>query len=78
MGHVPSLCVLYSACYSMWCYGQILAIAPLHTINVWERMGEKHLAQFVGEGVCQPNIFTKYRMGCELRYGTCAISLCAL
>ena len=22
------------------------------TINVWERIGEKHLAQFVGEGAC--------------------------
>ena len=50
MGHVPSLCVLCSPCYSKWCYGQILAIAPLTTINVWERIGEKHLAQLVGEG----------------------------
>ena len=50
MGHVPSLCVLCSPCYSRWCYGQILAIAPLTTINVWERIGEKHLAQLVGEG----------------------------
>ena len=30
-------------------------------------IGEKHLAQFVGEGACQPDIFTKYRLGCELR-----------
>ena len=53
---------------------------PLHhcDINVWERMGEKHLAQLVGEGACQPDIFTKYRLGCELSYGTCPISLCAL
>ena len=48
------------------------------TINVWERIGEKHLAQLVGEGACQLNIFTKYRVGCELSYGTCPISLCAL
>ena len=78
MGHVPSLCVLCSPCYSRWCYGQILAIAPLTTINVWERIGEKHLAQLVGEGACQPDIFTTYRLGCELSYGTCPISLCAL
>ena len=75
MGHVPSLCVLCSPCYSRWCYGQILAMT---TINVWERIGEKHLAQLVGEGACQPDIFTKYRLGCELSYGTCPISLCAL
>ena len=48
------------------------------TINVWERIGEKHLAQLVGEGACQPDIFTKYRLGCELSYGTCPISLWAL
>ena len=48
------------------------------TIKVWGRIGEKYLAQLVGEGACQPNIFTKYRVGCELRYGTCPISLCAL
>ena len=29
------------------------------TINVWERIGEKHLAQLMGEGACQPDIFTK-------------------
>ena len=54
---------------------------PLHhycTINAWERIGEKHLAQLVGEGACQHDIFTKYRLGCELSYGTCPISLCAL
>ena len=41
-------------------------------------MGEKQLAQLVGEGACQPDIFTKYRLGCVLSYGTCPISLCAL
>ena len=54
---------------------------PFHhyvTVNVWERIGEKHLAQLVGEGACQANIFTIYRLGCELSYGTCPISLCAL
>ena len=40
--------------------------------------GEKHLAQLIGEGACQPHTFTKYRLGCELSYGTCLISLCAL
>ena len=78
MGHVPSLCVLCSLCYSRWCYGQILAIAPLTTINVWERIGEKHFAQLMGEGAFQPDISTKYRLGCEPSYGTCPISLCAL
>ena len=48
------------------------------TINVWERMGEKHLAQLMGEGACQPDILTTYRLGCELSYETCPISLCAL
>ena len=66
MGHVPSLCVLCNPCYSRWYYGQILAIAPCTTINVWERIVEKHLAQLVGEGACQLDIFTKYRLGCEL------------
>ena len=60
--------------------GAMAKFWPLHhtTINVWERIGEKHLAQLVGEGTCQPDIFTKYRLGCELSYGTCPISLCAL
>ena len=76
MGHVPSLCVLCSPCYSRWCYGQIW---PLHHYN--QCMGEnreKHLGQLVGERVCQPDIFTIYRLGCELSYGSCPISLCAL
>ena len=41
-------------------------------------MGEKHLAQLVGEGACQSDIITKYRLGCELRYETGPISLWAL
>ena len=32
MGHVPSLCVLCNSCYSKWCNGQILAIAPLQSM----------------------------------------------
>ena len=48
------------------------------TVNVWERIGEKHLAQLVGEGACQPDVITKFRLVCELSYGTCPISLCAL
>ena len=53
---------------------------PLHHYNqcMGESIGEKHLAQLVGEGACQPDIFTKYRLGCKLSYGTCPISLCAL
>ena len=80
MRHVPSLCVLRIPCYSikvvLWPnFGHCTTVT---TINVWERIGEKHLAQLVGEGACQPDIFTKYRLGCEQRYGTCPISLCAL
>ena len=60
--------------------GAMAKFWPLHhyTINVWERIGEIYLAQPVGEGACQPDILTKYRLGCELSYGTCPISLCAL
>ena len=32
MGHVPSLWVLCSPCYSRWCHGQFLAIAPLQSM----------------------------------------------
>ena len=28
MKHFPSPCVICDSCYSKWCYGQILAIAP--------------------------------------------------
>ena len=45
---------------------------------MYERIGEKHSAQLTGEGACQPDIFTKYRLGCALSYGTCPISVCAL
>ena len=48
MGHVPSLCVLCSPCYSRWCYGQILAIAPLQLMygkewekNTWHSLWER-------------------------------------
>ena len=53
---------------------------PLHHYNqcMGENRKKKHLAQLVGEGACQPDIFTKYSLGCELSYGTCPISLCAL
>ena len=50
----------------------------LCALYVWERMGEKYLAQLIGEGACQPDIFTTHRLGCELSYGTCPVSLCAL
>ena len=59
--------------------GAMAKFWPLHHYkNVWERIGEKHLAQLVGEGACQPDISTKWWLGCELSYGTCPISLCAL
>ena len=77
MGHVPSLCVHCSPLLFevvLWPnFGHCTT-----TTNVWERIGEKHLARLVGEGACQPDIFTKYRLGCELSYGTCPTSLCAL
>ena len=60
------------------CISPILSHTLTVTIIVWERIGEKYLAQLMGEGACQPDIFTKYRLGCELSYGTCPISLCAL
>ena len=40
---------------------------PLHHYN--QCMGEngtKQLAQLVGEGACQPDIFTKYRTGWDV------------
>ena len=53
---------------------------PLHHYN--QCMGENRRKTLstarVGEGACQPDIFTKYRLVCELSYGTCPISLCAL
>ena len=60
--------------------GAMAKFWPLHHYNqcMGESIGEKHLAQLVGEGACQPDIFTKYRLGCKLSYGTCPISLCAL
>ena len=78
MGHVPSLCVLCNPDYSRWCYGHANFGHCTTTINVWERIGDKHLAQLVGEGACQSDIFTTYRLRCELSYGTCPIPLCSL
>ena len=60
--------------------GAMAKFWPLHHCDN-KCMGEnrrKHSAQLVGEGACQPDIFTKYRMGCDLNYGSCPISLCAL
>ena len=53
---------------------------PLHHCDYNQCMGENRrtTAQLVGEGGCQRDIFTKYRLGCELSYGSCPISLCAL
>ena len=61
--------------------GAMAKFWPLHHSDYnqcMERIGEKHLAQLVGEQACQPDIFTKYRLGCELSYRTYPISLCAL
>ena len=54
---------------------------PLHHSDYNQCMGEnrrKTLSTSRGEGACQPDIFTTYRLGCELSYGTCPISLCAM
>ena len=51
--------------------GAMARFWPLHHYN--KCMGEN--AQLVGEGACQPDVFTKYRLGCELSYETCLISL---
>ena len=51
---------------------------PLHHYNRCMGENRRKTAQLVGEGACQPDIFTEYRLGCELSYGTCPISLCAL
>ena len=52
------------------------------TINVWERIREKHLAQPCiprgREGLPTQNFQQIYSWGCELSYETCPISLCAL
>ena len=63
MGHVPSLCVHCSSCYSWWCYGQILAVAPLTTINVWERIGEKTLSTARGGGGVSTWYFHQIQVG---------------
>ena len=56
---VPSLCV---------CTKVVLYFGHCTTtINVWERIGEKHLAQLVGEGTCQPDIFTTCRLGYDAK-----------
>ena len=52
---------------------------PLHHYNqCMEENRIKTLSTARGIGACQPDIFTKYRLGCELSYGSCLISLCAL
>ena len=52
---------------------------PLHHYNkCMGENGRKTLSTARGRGACQPDIFTKYRLGCELSYGTCPIALCAL
>ena len=60
--------------------GAMAKFWPLHHYN--QCMGEnRRQIQSTARGrggVCQPDIFTKYRLGCDLSYGTCPISLCAL
>ena len=59
--------------------GAMAKFWPLHHYD--KCMGEnrrKTLSTARGRGACQPDIFTKNRLGCELSYGTCPISLCAL
>ena len=59
--------------------GAMAKFWPLHHYDkCMGENGRKYLAQLIGEGACQPDIFTKHRLGCELSYGTCPISLCAL
>ena len=59
--------------------GAMAKFWPLHHYNqCMGEIGVKHLAQLMGVGACQPDISTKYRLRCELSYGTCPISLCAL
>ena len=61
--------------------GAMAKFWPLHHYN--QCMGENRrktlsTARGRSRGVCQPDIFTKYRLVCELSYGSCPISLCAL
>ena len=59
--------------------GAMAKFWPLHHYNkCMGENGRKYLAPLIGEGACQPDSFTTYRLGCELIYGTCPISLCAL
>ena len=56
--------------------GAMAKFWPLHHYNkCMGENGRKTLNTARGRG---PDIFTKYRLGCELSYGTCPISLCAL
>ena len=61
--------------------GAMAKFWPLHHSDYNQCMGENRRKTFSiarGRGACQPDIFTKYRLGCELSYGTSPISLCAL
>ena len=53
---------------------------PLHHYHdkCMRENGRKYLAQLIREGACQPDIFTKHRLGCKLSCGTFPISLSAL
>ena len=61
MGHVSSLCVLCSPCYSRWCYGQILAIAPLQ--KMYGREWEKTLSTARGRGGVSTWYFHQIQVG---------------
>ena len=58
--------------------GAMAKFWPSHHNQCMGENRSKTLSTARGRGACQPDIFTKYRLGCELRYGTCPISLCAL
>ena len=60
--------------------GAMAKFWPLHHCDN-QCMGKnkrKTLSTARGRGACQPDIFTKYRLRCELSYETCPIPLCAL
>ena len=59
--------------------GAMAKFWPLHHYNqCMEENWRKTLSTARERGACQPDIFTKLRFGCELSYGSCPISLCAL
>ena len=60
--------------------GAMAKFWPLHHCDnqCMGENGRKTLSTACGRGGCQPDIFTKYSLGCQLSYGTCPFSLRAL